>query len=321
MAVRKISPYVPTNKGWGNAATVAKKAAPAAPKAVPKPVIKKPPARPLPGNPNWSQAAEYGWTGSPDPNVVSRATQFAPEISGDYSFNTGGGGGGAMPGWGIDVGMLESQRDEDIGSFRSGMGTRIKQALIDLGLSDVSQLNEQARSYVDDATLEAAKQNKYSLFAQLQQKANRATAKSRAALAARGMLSSGQLTKEAKDVLEESEQARYAGVREFSGGIGDLMEQYASRQREWANKIAEARMQAAASGYGGYGGGGGGGGGGPEFGTGVGRPGEWADLPVLEGWQPGRNTDARYDMSGATPVPGGYIGPQGQRYDENGRVI
>jgi len=296
---------------------------PLAPKPVPKPVLAKPKA-PLPGSPNWGQAAEYGWTGSGDPNVVTRATQFAPEVSGDYSFDAGGGGGGGgMPGWGFDVGMLESQRDEDIGSFRSGMGTKIKQALIDLGLADVSQLDPEARSYVDDATIEAAKANKYSLFSQLQKKADRATAQSRAKLAARGMLSSGQLSKEAQDVLEQTEAARYTGVREFTGGVGDLVGQYAQRQREWANRIAEARMQAAAMGYSGYGGGSGGGGDGGWMGPvgAVGRPGEWADLPMAQGWDPSRNSDAQYDLSGATNMGGYWLGPQGQRYDENGRVI
>ena len=81
-------------------------------------------------------------------------------------------------------------------------------------------------------------------------------------------------------------------------------------------------MQAAAEGWGGGGGGGGGGagGGGGDIANGA-RPGEWADLPLATGWEPWRNTDATYDMTNATPVAGGYVGPQGQRYDEKGRVI
>ena len=59
-------------------------------KVVPKPVP-KPVARPLPGNPNWAQAAEYGWTGSPDPNVVTRATQN--QYSSPYAGGEGGGFG------------------------------------------------------------------------------------------------------------------------------------------------------------------------------------------------------------------------------------
>ena len=298
--VKKVNPYVPTNPGWGNAGTAAKL------KAL-----------------NPSGTTTLGWTPAQGASYASQARPWEGYTPPDV--NPGGdvGGGGGMPGWGFDFGMLESQRDEDIGSFRSGMGTKIKQALIDLGLADVSQLDPEARSYVDDATIEAAKANKYSLFAQLQQKANRATAQSRAKLAARGMLSSGQLSKEAQDVLEQTEAARYTGVREFTGGVGDLVGQYAARQREWANKIAEARMQAAAMGYSGYGGGGGGGGGGEWMGPvgAVGRPGEWADLPIAMGWDPSRGSDAQYDLSGATNMGGYWLGPQGQRYDENGRVI
>lgn len=52
----------------------------------------------------------------------------------------------------------------------------------------------------------------------------------------------------------------------------------------------------------------------------VGRPGEWADLPVKMGWDPSRNSDAEYDMTNATWVGDGYVGPQGQRYDEHGRI-
>ena len=43
---------------------------------------------------------------------------------------------------------------------------------------------------------------------------------------------------------------------------------------------------------------------------------------MQEGWNPYRNSDARYDMTNATHhADGTYTGPQGQRYDENGRVI
>jgi hypothetical protein len=135
------------------------------------------------------------------------------------------------------------------------------------------------------------------------------------------MLGSGQLTKSAQDILRDVEQKRYGGVREFSGSVGELLSAYAARQREWASKIAEARFRQ------GWGGSDGGGAYDPATGRGYdspergGRPGEWADLPVRVGWNPAKNSDAEYDMSGATRVDGGFIGPQGQRYDENGRVI
>jgi len=336
MPIKSYTSKMATADTRARAVPIAKPAAPAvrplAPKPIPKPAPKPKIATAAQLKAiNPSGQSTLGWnfpSGFNPYGTQSIQDWSAEQEQPSYSFDSGGGGGG-MPGWGYDVGLMESQRDEDIGSFRSGMGTKIKQALIDLGLSDTSQLDPEARSYVDDATIEAAKQNKYSLFSQLQQKADRATAQSRAKLAARGMLSSGQLTKEAQDVLNETESARYAGVREFSGGVGDLVGQYAQRQREWANRIAEARMQAAASGYSGYGGGGGGGGGGFDAATGRGydtpergaRPGEWADLPVRVGYNPARNSDAEYDMSGATRTDWGFIGPEGARYDENGRRI
>ena len=282
----------------------------------------RPPTRPLPGDVNWGQAAEYGWTGSPDPNVVTRATQTgAPNLEGvgDYwGADTGGFGGSIAPYSGPSGDLLQSQSTEDLGVMSSSMTSKIRQALVDLGLTDVSQLDEGARKYVDDPTLAAAKANKYSLYQQIADASAKATAQSRAELAARGMLGSGQLTKSAQDIIKQGEEKRYAGTRTFSGSVGELLSAYAQRQREWAQRIAEARFAEAqyrtaarASG-------------GPiDNGAGLaGRPGEWADLPVKEGWNPNRNVDARYDMSGATRQSDGtFIGPQGQRYDENGRVI
>jgi hypothetical protein len=280
--------------------------------------------------PTWKIPTKYtapikvgGQGGVAGPYTAPAAT--APEVTGtDYAGASmeGFGGGGGMPYTGVSADLLQSQSAEDLGTMASGMTSKIRQALVDLGLTDTSQLTPEALKYVDAPTLAAAANNKYSLFSTLKSSAEKATAQSRAKLAASGMLSSGQLTNEANDILKQLEEKRYTGTRTFSGTVGDLLAAYAARQREWASKIAEARFmqqQFVASG----------GGGGIDPVTGRGydspergaRPGEWADLPVRVGWNPLKNSDAEYDMSGATPVPGGYLGPQGQRYDENGRVI
>ena len=217
---------------------------------------------------------------------------------------------------------MQSQADEDLGMMRSGMTSKIRQALVDLGLTDRTQLSGDALGFLDDPTFEAAKGNKYSLFQKVADQEAKYNAQTRAELAARGMLSSGQLTKSTQDILKNAEEQRYSGVREFSGTVGELLSAFAQRQRDWAQRIAEARFSGAGTGLGvgsysldtstgrEYDS--------PERG---GRPGEVADLPVRVGWNPNKNSDAEYDMSGAQDMGGWFLGPNGVRYDANGRVI
>jgi len=302
---------------------IGKKPAVAPAKAKPPPPPKRLTA------PTWKIPAKYtapikvggqGGVAGPYTAPVAAPEVTAPEYAG--ASLEGFGGGGGTPYTGVSPDLIESQMGEDLGAMSSSMTSKIRQALVDLGLTDTSQLTPEAAKYVDEPTRTAAAQNKYSLFSTLKASADKATAQSRAQLAARGMLGSGQLTNEANDILKQLEEKRYSGVRQFSGSVGDLVAAYAQRQREWASKLAEARFmqqQYVASGAGG----------GIDPATGRGydtpergaRPGEWADLPIRVGWNPRKNSDAEDDMSGATRVPGGFIGPQGQRYDENGRVV
>lgn len=307
---------------------------PIAPKAPVKPIVKPPQAPAISASlaaqmraMNPSMTATWGWTPEQGASYWGTPQVEAPSYQGASGFDYAP----IAPYQGPSSSLLESQQTEDLGAMSSSMTSRIRQALVDLGLSDQTQLGADAAKYVDAPTLEAAKANKYSLFQQIANSSERATAQARAQLAARGMLSSGQLTKATQDIVNQAEQQRYAGVREFTGSVGDLVSQYAQRQRDWASKIAEARFMEAQyrAAAGGGGGGGGGGGYGIDAATGRGydsperggRPGEYADLPVRVGWNPARNSDAEYDMSGATRTAWGFIGPNGVRYDENGRVI
>jgi len=314
------------------------------PKAAPAKAAKPTPPAVVAGYKALKAANPYGTLG-PSPQRVAKVNvamgrpanygslppETAPDTGisdvPDYVSGLGGGGGGGYiePYTGASSALLSSQSAEDLGAMSSSMTSKIRQALVDLGLTDVSQLDPGARQYVDQATLTAAGQNKYSLFGQIATASAKATAMQRARLAAQGMLASGALTKSMQDILDEAEQKRYAGVRTFSGDVGTLLSAYAERQRDWASRIAEARFQEAqyrAANQDAWSGGAsdptGRGWDSPERGA---RPGEWADLPVRVGWNPIKNSDAEYDMSGATKTDWGYIGPQGQRYDENGRVI
>jgi hypothetical protein len=296
-------------------------------KAAPKPPVKPAaPARPVvaaPKIPARKVTSRYTGppvAGSPAASALGLAVPAGPTGAGEVTgtayegADTSDFGGSYGPQYtGPSSSLLAAQMGEDLGAMASGMTSKIRQALVDLGLTDRSQLTGGAAQYVDEPTWQAAANNKYSLFATLKASADKQTAQSRAKLAAAGMLGSGQLTNEANSILKQLEEKSYAGVRTFSGTVGELLAAYAQRQRDWASRLAEARFaqqQVAAAG------------GQVDLGAGlVGRAGEWADLPVSIGYDPVRNADAQYDLSGATQIgPDRYRGPQGQIYDSHGRV-
>jgi hypothetical protein len=129
------------------------------------------------------------------------------------------------------------------------------------------------------------------------------------------------------EIYRQRQSDEYDLTNKTQGAVDTVNAAYASKMQELQMQELQAQqtawMNAMQSGaYGGYGPSGGGYGGGGDNGAGlVGRPGEQGDLPVVEGWNPIRNSDAKYDMSQATKVPGGYVGPSGVRYDSDGRMM
>jgi hypothetical protein len=224
----------------------------------PKPVLSK---TPLPGARNWGQAAEYGWTGSPDPGVVTRATnnQYLSPYASAPMF-----GGGQQPSYGGMIGGDWEVQDAEaamaarMASLRGDFTSGIRQALIDLGVTDTSKLGGFGQ-YIDAETISKAAQNKYSQSAQVAAAEKRQQRQSRAALAARGILSSGQTTKSEGDIAATAETARYNALRDFlqqgqSGLRGIADEEYAL-SRGVAQARQAAAMRAAETYWGGMGGG------------------------------------------------------------------
>lgn len=218
----------------------------------PKPIAYKPRSvqpygGPAPGE-DYGQGALYGPGGYQGrPNPVDMGTFF-----------TGGGGtqygSGAqqalrnpyrdMIGGDWDVQGAESAMNAGMGAARGNFTAQIRQALIDLGVTDTSKLGSLG-SYIDADTISKAAQNKYSQTAQISQAETSKRAQTEAALAARGMLSSGQLTKSTEDVIAEGEGARYGALRDFLGagqeGLGNL----AQLNSQYASQLAQARFAAA----------------------------------------------------------------------------
>lgn len=158
----------------------------------------KPAGSNLPGSPSWGQAAEYGWTGSADPNVVTRATQN------QYSSPYAGGGGGPAGGGGRWIspdysGILGSFTADARARFGAGLQAMEAQrlsgarsAINRLGVRDVPGLLDKVKAFgLTQADLQAAQENPWSELKALDQRANDQWSNTVASRAARGGFRSG----------------------------------------------------------------------------------------------------------------------------------
>jgi hypothetical protein len=177
-----------------------------------------------------------------------------------------GTGPGPLPGWGpggmwrpggwqtpdyssliagdYEVQFAETEMASRMARARAGYRKNLNQALIDLGVVDQGKLGGLGQ-YVDKDTIQKAAENKYSTMAQIAQKEAVANATTGSRLAARGIESSGQATKSARDIIAGAEQSRYSSLRDFlrSGeeglmGLSDL-------ESELGYRLASARSAAA----------------------------------------------------------------------------
>lgn len=137
--------------------------------------------------------------------------------------------------------MMNAKRGRAEGDFR----TQLRQALVDLGVTDIGKLGNLGQ-YIDQDTISKAAANKYSQMAQIAQQETSKQAQSQADLAARGMLSSGQLTKNNEDILASGEQARYGATRDFLSAGGRGLSDLADLNDNLAMQLAQARFDAAA---------------------------------------------------------------------------
>jgi hypothetical protein len=151
---------------------------------------------------------------------------------------------GAMIGGDWEVQDAEAAMGAQMARMRGDFQAGLRSQLIDLGLTDTSKLGSLGQ-YIDQDTIKKAVENKYSATAQIGQQAERARAGNNAALAARGLLSSGQTTKSEQDVSAAAESGRYSALRSFLESGASGLSGIADAEYNLARGVAQARQAAA----------------------------------------------------------------------------
>ena len=158
--------------------------------------------------------------------------------------NLGGIDYSALIGGDYGVQEAESMMASRMGRARGDFQSQLRQMLVDLGVTDKSKLGSLGQ-YIDQDTIANAAANKYSKMAQVSQQETQANAQNQAALAARGILTSGQMTSDLENVTAQAENARYQGLRDFLSGGAQGLTQLADLQDQLASGVAQARAAAA----------------------------------------------------------------------------
>jgi hypothetical protein len=144
-----------------------------------------------------------------------------------------------------ELAQAGAEGQKSIGEAENSFQQALRRAFIDYGGGDPSKLGEWAK-YIDAPTIEAAKQNRMSAIAQNLASMNKALRRQRASLAARGMLSSGQTTADTQEALKAREAGDYGALRGFLSGAEQGMGGLNSVRQQIADRIAQARGNAAA---------------------------------------------------------------------------
>jgi hypothetical protein len=110
----------------------------------------------------------------------------------------------------------QAQGNKLTGEAEAAFQKSLRQAFIDYG-GDSSKLGDYAK-YIDQPTIDAAQANKFSTVAQNLAAMTKSLRQQRAALAARGIGSSGANTEMTRQALTAKEAADYQGMRSFLSG-------------------------------------------------------------------------------------------------------
>ena len=130
------------------------------------------------------------------------------------------------------------------GEAEASFQKALRQAFIDYG-GDSSKLGDYAK-YIDEPTIAAAQNNKFSQTAQNLAAMTKGLRQSRAALAARGIGASGANTEMTRRALEAKEQGDYGALRSLLGYADEGTAGLAATRMSIAEKINAARQSAAA---------------------------------------------------------------------------
>jgi len=226
--------------------------------------VKKVTSTGLQTNAGWGAATQANNLNTVPGNTLKYDVPSAPAVTvpapggGGGGGSSGGGGGGAStPGhwnipdyaallagdWEPEQAAIKGQKLQ--GEAETAFQLALRRAFIDYG-GDANSIGEQYRKYIDDPTIEAAKNNKFSTMAQNLETSTRNLNNQRAQLAARGMTRSGQNTDLTRRALESRQIADYNAGRTFTGGAEEGLKGLATTGQTIADMISEAKSRAAA---------------------------------------------------------------------------
>jgi hypothetical protein len=169
------------------------------------------------------------------PHDVPAVAAFTP----DYA---------SMIGGSYEVSAAESAMAAQMAAARAQFQAQLRSSFIDLGYSgDMKEggLGDFSK-YIDKDTIQKAIDNKYSAYAQVKQQEAKTNAANDALLASSGLSLGGTTTATATDTINQAEQARYEGLRNFLSGGQQGLSNLTNLKLQLAQGVAQARAAAAA---------------------------------------------------------------------------
>ena len=214
--------------------------------------VKKITSTGLQTNAGWGAATQANNLNNVPGNTLTYDVPSAPAVTAPA-----GGGAASTPGyWNVPnykdllAGDWEPEQaaikgQQTTADAESAFQLALRRAFVDYG-GDVNKLDDKFKKYIDEPTIQAARDNKFSTMAQNLRAQTKSLANQRAQLAARGMTHSGANTETTKRALEARELADYTAGRTFTGGAEEGLGGLAKTRQSVADMIAEARSRAAA---------------------------------------------------------------------------
>jgi hypothetical protein len=185
-------------------------------------------------------ADQQGATGGVLPTIQLPQAQAAiPAFTPDYA---------SMIGGSYEVDAAESAMASQMAAARAQFQAQLRQNFIDLGYSgDMTKDNGLGdfSKYIDKDTIQKAIDNKYSAYAQVKQQEAKTNAANDALLASSGLSLGGTTTATATDTINQAEQARYEGLRNFLSGGQAGLSNLTNLKLQLAQGVAQARAAAA----------------------------------------------------------------------------
>jgi len=147
-----------------------------------------------------------------------------------------------------EVGAAESAMASQMAAARAAFQQQLRSNFIDLGYSgDLTKENGLGdfSKYIDKDTIQKAIDNKYSAYNTIKQQQEKTDAYNAAMLSSSGLTQGGTATATAQDTVNQAEQARYEGLRNFLSGGQQGLSGLTSLKAQLAGQVAQARFAAA----------------------------------------------------------------------------